>query len=146
MNADDSKTGMTRRDFLGIAGMASALLLGLPATATALEASPVAGKRVCLIPSAHVAGTTHVSGIEAVAEELCEGDVLTLEREPDNAFDCWAIRAFDARGNRVGFIPRAVNEIPARLMDAGFRVFAQVTDVELIRYWYKISIEVWLEA
>ena len=145
-NANDNNTGMTRRDFLGIAGAASAFLLGLPASALAREVPPAAGKRACLIPDAHVAGTTHVPGIAAIAEGLCEGDELTLEREPDNPYDGWAIRVFDERGKRVGFIPRALNEIPARLMDAGFCVFARVTDVELIGYWYKISIEVWLEA
>ena len=142
----DNKTGMTRRDFLGIAGVASAFLLGLPTSALAREMPPAADKRVCLIPDAHVAGTTHVPGIAAIAEGLCAGDELTLEREPDNPYDGWAIRVFDDQGKRAGFIPRAVNEIPARLMDAGFRVFARVTDVELIGYWYKISIEVWLEA
>lgn len=40
----------------------------------------------------YVAGTTHVEGIEAMAETLGEGDRLVFYREPDNPHDPQAIR------------------------------------------------------
>ena len=139
--------GLSRRDFFGIAGVAGAFLLGMPGpAATALEQATPSAKRICLIPETYIAGTTHVSGIERVVETLCVGDELVLERDPDNPYDCWAIRILDGCGKRVGFVRRVENEMPARLMDGGLRLFAVVTGIELINAWYKISIELWLEA
>ena len=142
---NDNSTKLSRRDFFGMAGVLGAALVAMPgARAFALE-FPEQKDPICLIPNTHVAGTTHVPGIAPLAEALCAGDELVLEREPENPFDSLAIRVLNVRGKRLGFIPRAQNEVIARLMDGGKRVFAKVTGVELINTWFKISIEVWID-
>ena len=139
--------GLSRRDFFGVAGAAGAFLLGMPGlTASALEQAKPSARRVCLIPETYIAGTTHIPGIARMAEALCVGDELELERDPGNPYDCWAIRVLDGRGERIGFVRRIENEMPARLMDGGLRLFAMVTGIELLNTWHKISIELWLEA
>ena len=101
--------------------------------------------RICLIPDARVAGTTHVPDIERHAEALHEGDELRLERDTVNRYDRWAIRVLNSQGAKLGFIPADQNEIIARLMDGGKRIIAKVTGVEHIDGWHKIGIEVWLD-
>lgn len=100
---------------------------------------------ICLVPSTRVAGTTHVKGIRDLANHLAEGDRLRLQRDAHNHYDQWAIKVFDASNNRLGFVSADVNEIPARLMDGGKSLFAEVVGVELVDSWVKIEIGVWLD-
>lgn len=100
---------------------------------------------ICLIPDARVAGTTHVEGIGDIARSLAEGDSLRLERDPKNRNDQWSIRVFDVKGNRLGFVPADVNEIPARLMDGGKRLYGEVTEVGRRGSWWRIGMAVWLD-
>ena len=100
---------------------------------------------ICLVPYTRVAGTTHVQGIRDLADRLAEGERLRLERDTHNRYDQWAIKVFDASGNRLGFVSADINEIPARLMDGGKSLYAEVTGIELIGGWVKIAIGVWLD-
>jgi len=100
---------------------------------------------ICLVPETRVAGTTHVQGIEELARGLSEGDRLRLERDPANRHDPWSIRVLDGRGRRLGFVCADVSEIPARLMDGGKRLFAEVGEVRLVGSWWRIGIGVWLD-
>ena len=100
---------------------------------------------ICLVPHTRVAGTTHVEGIREFAGSLVEGERLRLERDAHNRYDRWAIKVFDKRGNRLGYVSTDVSEIPARLMDGGKCLFAEVGAVELIGGWTKIEIGVWLD-
>lgn len=100
---------------------------------------------ICLVPDTRVAGTTHVDGIEELAEPLHEGDRLRLERDAANRYDEWCIRVLDEWNRRLGFVSADINEIPARLMDGGKRLYAEVTSVELRDGWVRIGIGVWLD-
>lgn len=100
---------------------------------------------ICLIPETRVAGTAHVEDIDEIAEDLEEGVHLRFERDATNRYDRWAIRVYDGKDRRMGFVAADVNEIPARLMDAGKRVFGKVTDVKLLGSWYKIEMAVYLD-
>ncbi len=100
---------------------------------------------ICLVPDTRVAGTTHVADIAKLAGRLSEGDRLRLERDPSNSQDKWAIRVFDGEGNRLGFVPADINEIPSRLMDGGKRLYAEVTGVERRGSWWRIGMGVWLD-
>lgn len=47
------------------------------------------------------------------------------------------------RGQRkIGYVPRASNEVVARLMDAGKIVFARVESKAWVDSWLRVSIEV----
>lgn len=100
---------------------------------------------IYLVPDARVAGTTHVADIAKLAEHLSEGDRLRFERDKANRYDKWAIRVLDGSGNRLGFVPADINQIPARLMDGGKCLFGQVTGIELCGSWWKIGMGVWLD-
>lgn len=78
------------------------------------------------LTSVDVAGTYYVGNIEELLEELKEGERLRLVREPDNQYDKFAIRIDNDKGEKLGYIPRQCNHIPARLMDAGKCLYATV--------------------
>lgn len=128
------------------AGSAGAVLAAFHGTAPAAAQVPAPFSQViCLIPETRIAGTTHVPGIEGLADRLREGDRLTLQRDPDNRFDSWAICVLDPRGQRLGFVPADRNEIPARLMDGGKHLYGEVLDVELRGSWVRIGMAVYLD-
>src|SRR5689334_16254010 len=53
---------------------------------------------------------------KAVWDQLVVGDVLTLIREPENAYDTRAVRV-EWNGRKLGYIPRLENEAVARQLD-----------------------------
>ena len=92
----------------------------------------------------HVAGTTHVTGIEELEPYLNEGDKLDFFREPDNLHDEMAIVIKNANGIKIGYVPRADNAIFARLLDAGKLLFARIASKKIVNKWVKIDIKVFL--
>ena len=105
---------------------------------------PVPYAQEILLFESHVAGTGYVPEIASLAEQLHEGDVLRLCREPNNSHDNLAILVLDAHGKKLGYVPRSWNTIPAHLMDGGKLLFAKVTRKELIDEWLRIKIQVFL--
>lgn len=124
---------------------AGAIIAAMHADGGALDVPRPFSQPICLVPDTRVAGTTHVAGIERLARGLSEGDRLRLERDVDNRYDRWCIRVLNGEGERLGHVCADVNEIPARLMDGGKRLFAEVTGVELRGGWWRIGIGVWLD-
>ncbi|HSW35021.1 MAG TPA: HIRAN domain-containing protein [Candidatus Limnocylindrales bacterium] len=49
------------------------------------------------------------------------------------------------KGQKLGYIPRAKNEVLARLMDAGKLVFGKIEGLEKFNKWLKISIRVYMK-
>ena len=89
----------------------------------------------------HVAGTSHCD-IEEVETTLEVGEVLIFKREPNNEHDNLAILIFDQRGNKLGYVPKAKNEVLARLMDAGKLLFGKLENKEWLNEWLKLDIRV----
>ena len=100
---------------------------------------------ILLLEQIHVAGTSHVKGIESIASRLSRGMRLRLERDVANRYDSWAIRVLDGEGRRLGWLPADRNEVIARLMDGGKSVYAEVTCVDRKDEWTMIGIEVFLD-
>ncbi len=92
----------------------------------------------------HVAGTSHVEGIEELEPHLNIDDRLAFFREPDNPHDSQAIVIKNADGVKIGYVPKADNVIFARLMDAGKLLFARITSKEITDGWLRIGIRVYL--
>lgn len=70
---------------------------------------------------------------------------LRLEREPDDARDQWAIKAF-ADDLMVGYVRAHEDEILARLMDGGKHLYAEWLKVEAMghdgrRVWVKVVLD-----
>ncbi|MBQ7263101.1 MAG: HIRAN domain-containing protein [Synergistaceae bacterium] len=102
------------------------------------------GQEIYLI-DAHIAGTTHVEGIDALEPLLVPGMRLHFLREADNAYDPLAIMVKDANGNKLGYVPRAKNEILSRLMDAGKLIFGTLVHKERVGSWLKIEMQIFLD-
>lgn len=76
-----------------------------------------------------VAGFRHYKGMELL-EQMKEGDLLELVREPHNKYDDCAI-ALHWQGNKIGFIPAETNEMLSYLLDAeALSLFAVITHLE----------------
>ena len=120
---------------LGFAGGAQGQSLGVPLPFQ---------NRIVLLEGIHVAGTTHVPDIDALAAKISAGDELSLQRDPDNLHDRWAVRVY-AHGSRVGYLPCDCNEVVARLMDGGKRIGAKAVSLERRGRWHKIDLEVYLD-
>lgn len=92
----------------------------------------------------HVAGTSHIEGIEEIGASLQEGDNLVFYREPKNSHDPQAIRIETVRKEKIGYVPRQDNVVFSRLMDAGKVLFAKVMEKEMKGTWLKIKIKIYL--
>lgn len=92
----------------------------------------------------HVAGTSHVEGIEELEPYLKIDDKLEFFREPDNPHDNSAIVIKNIDGVKVGYVPKADNVIFSRLMDAGKLLFGRITEKELKGKWLRMQIKVFL--
>ena len=66
-----------------------------------------------------IVGMRFQGGAKELVNELACGEKITLLREPENRFDHRAVMALDAKGRKLGYIPRAENRIMSALMDAG---------------------------
>ena len=91
-----------------------------------------------------VAGTTHCKRIYKVYPELEKGQILRMQRHPKNRYDKNAIALYYDKV-RIGWVPRELNLIISRLMDAGKAFFCRIEDVELVDdYWVKITAKIYM--
>ena len=91
-----------------------------------------------------VAGTTHCERIDEVYPHLEKDLVLRMQRQPENKHDANAIAIFYEK-IRIGYVPRELNLIISRLMDAGKAFFCRIEYVELVDdYWVKISAKIYM--
>ena len=77
-----------------------------------------------------IAGAYYVEGWADLVADMQAGDTLNLLREPENEHDTYAIKVVDAAQKKLGYMPRRMNHIPARLMDAGKLLYVKITRVD----------------
>ena len=75
-----------------------------------------------------IVGMRFQGGAQELLEDLSPGDRITFIREPDNRFDERAVMALDAKGRKLGYIPRSENRVISALMDAGKVFYGTVTE------------------
>lgn len=92
----------------------------------------------------HVAGTSHIEGIEELEPHLNIDDRLDFFREPDNRYDKEAIAIKTAESVKIGYVPKQDNIIFARLMDAGKLLFGRISGKEKKGNWVKLDIKVFM--
>lgn len=102
-------------------------------------------RAICLVAGSTVAGTRHVSGVRDAVEAFAPGERLVLERDRDNLYDEWAVRVLDARRNRIGYVSCACNEVVARLIDGGKRVFGVFEGAVQVENWTRVEMGVYLD-
>ncbi|MBR2682465.1 MAG: HIRAN domain-containing protein [Atopobiaceae bacterium] len=150
MSTETSVQNVLPSESVGLASVTSstagALLVAMhQGSGSVLDVPKPFSQPICLVPDTRIAGTAHVEGIDELVERLTEGTRLELVRDAKNRYDRWAIELRNSEGEHLGFVPADINEIPARLMDGGKRLFAEITDIELRGSWWKIGIGVWLD-
>ena len=91
-----------------------------------------------------VAGTSYCKRIDQVYPKLEKGLVLRMLRHPQNKYDEHAIGIYFEK-IRIGWVPRELNLIISRLMDAGKAFFCRIEDVTLVdEYWVKIDAKIYM--
>lgn len=91
-----------------------------------------------------VAGTTHCKNIHKVYPQFEQGQVLRMQRRPKNKYDKCAIAIYYDK-MRIGWVPRELNLVISRLMDAGKAFFCRIEHVELVDdYWVKINAKIYM--
>lgn len=99
--------------------------------------------REILLISISVAGTSHIPDIKELAPDIVPGVNLRMIRDTENKYDSMAIGIY-FNDSRVGFVPMELNEIIARLMDAGKAFVCKVTSSEWKKNWFHIKADVYM--
>ena len=94
--------------------------------------------------STYIAGVMYVDNFYEAIADVEIGDKLTLVREPDNPNDGLAIRVQSERGDKLGYVPQRHNAVFSRLMDAGKRIFAKVSEYGEQNGWVRVGIDLYL--
>ena len=100
---------------------------------------------ILLAEHARIAGMSHHGEAVDLDAQLEIGTRLQLRREAANKLDPWTIRILAPSGRQVGFMPADVNEVLARLMDAGKRLYAVIDETDETDTWLKIYVKVFLD-
>lgn len=119
----------------------SSELLALIGTGSANSLQPFS--REIFLLDIVVAGTSYCDEIYDLEPELEPGTILRMIRKPENEHDELAIALY-FNETQIGWVPRALNQIISRLMDAGKEFFCRVEQVEDIDYWVKISAKIYM--
>jgi len=90
-----------------------------------------------------VAGTTFCKEMDEIYPLLLPDTKLKMVRHPKNEYDELAIGVY-YNDVRIGWIPREMNEVISRLMDAGKAFFCRITDVSKKGTWTKIDAKVYM--
>jgi len=100
--------------------------------------------KTILIQKSSVAGFQYCEG-ERLWKKLSIGDMVQLNREPDNPYDenaveiCW-------RGIKLGYLPRVENTAVSQIIDQGQRVNGLIAKKQKSKDpWERLAIEVWLQ-
>ncbi len=91
----------------------------------------------------HIAGTSYCD-LDEIEMSLHVADLLVFKREPENPYDALAILIFEKSGSKLGYVPRAKNEVLARLMDAGKLIFGKLEAKEWVDNWLKLDVRVFM--
>lgn len=71
---------------------------------------------------------------------------VKLIREPENKYDCFAIRVIDKSENQIGYIPRVIVQYLAPLLDDNkINIFALINDIFIFNNSVSVSIKINIE-
>jgi hypothetical protein len=119
-------------------------LIGLMHSGNGGLSIPKPFERDIFLFDTHVAGTTHVEGIEELEPQLKLDERLDFFREPNNPYDKQAIVIKTGNGVKIGYVPKQDNIVFSRLMDAGKLLFGRISGKEKKGKWVVIKIKVFL--
>lgn len=89
------------------------------------------GKVLRIIDETYIAGCSYVNlNSDEYQTRFFENKPLNLVLEPENQYDKKAVRIEDSEHVKLGYIPRAVNDIPYRLLYGGYHVYAYPVSIK----------------
>lgn len=92
-----------------------------------------------------VAGT-YYHHPEKFAQDIVPDSIITLKREPKNQYDSLAVALYFG-DLKIGYLPKAKNEVIAKLMDAGKNFSAKVKEKNIHSdYNLQLDIEVFMKG
>lgn len=125
------------------------------------EGLPVPFERSIFLLGTPVAGPNFRKNIAQLYEQISEGDLVRLVREPENEYDEYAIRVETEDAKKIGYVPtelipdeayltigympRVNNKILARLMDAGKELYGVVRLKEMRGRDYHIVVKIYMK-
>lgn len=93
----------------------------------------------------HIAGTTYIKNIWEIEPKITHDMILTFRREIDNEYDTHAIMILSPDGDKIGYVPKAKNEVISNLLDAGKLIYGKVKEKSIVNDWVKIIVNVYLK-
>lgn len=91
-----------------------------------------------------VAGTSYCKKIDDIYPKLEKGVVLRMQRHPKNIHDKNAIALY-LGNDQVGWVPRDLNLVISRLMDAGKAFFCRIEKVDYVdKVWVRIEAKIYM--
>lgn len=131
-------TKISRRSFLKV--------LGVFTLSPLVHASPEVRARMRKIKlrDVPIAGFHYYDGYQVFAK-LAIGDELELRREADNPYDKNAIEVYTRDGQKLGYIPRIVNPIPAALVDQNVAIGAEICGLrDPVEYFKPVKLRLYM--
>ena len=92
----------------------------------------------------YIAGT-HYSEAKKIVDSIKEGNYLVFQRESTNPHDNMAIKIMDLDKNKLGYVPKAKNEVISNLMDAGKTIFGIIDKKEWSGDYLNLEISIYLK-
>ena len=97
-----------------------------------------------LVLKTYIAGTQY-SSAKKIAGSIKEGNYLIFQREEKNPHDNMAIKIMDLDKNKLGYVPRAKNEVISNLMDAGKTIFGIIDKKDWSEDYLNLEISIYLK-
>ena len=103
-----------------------------------------------------IVGSTFIQNGQELLSALKEGDMLSLEPEPENPYDVNAIKVLNCEGKKLGFIPKETAKSLQKDIKAGYTIIVLVSEVTggdkknvgcniLVNVWEEIEDETYSE-
>lgn len=96
-----------------------------------------------LLCRTHVAGTSHLADLDRVMEEIWTGNWVNLIREPENKYDCNAIRVESENGLKLGYVPKKRSEDLSAVLDLGVQLYGRIASLDYEANWARIELEIY---
>jgi len=101
-------------------------------------------KKDILIQKSPIAGFQYYEG-ERLWKKLSIGDMVQLNREPDNPYDKKAVEIY-WKDRKLGYLPRVENTAVTQMMDQGQEITARIKSKQKNwNPWERLTVEVWLQ-
>ena len=107
------------------------------------EGLPKPFVREVALLNCNIAGTTFLD-LNEIEPELKKYQLLMLKREPKNKDDDKAILILTEDGQKLGYVPKKMNEVLSNLMDAGKLLFGRLDKKTWVDTWLKLDVQVFL--